>query len=458
MTMCFFSQKAATLKTPENQTNYKQLQNTKTIESTESQNKNTPGCFCNKEKESQKDKQEANKNMAIARSLDNNPQKTITADDHKNDKPKGEKNEKSIFVIGDSMVKHLNGWEMSKKLNANCKVFVKTFSGAKTTCMNDYVKPSVRSTPDHFILHVGTNDLSSDKSSEEIARSTTDLATSVKNKKHDVSISNIIIRADNKKLEEKRCEVNSFLGKLCKEKNHYLIDHFTRIKRNHLNKGKLHLNKKGTKLLSDIFVKELSKVFKSRNIDNLSKQFDVCDSDEPLGAESATDCKRFLKSLRTSNLDKLVFAHLNVNFIRNMFEMLSDQIKGNIDVLLVSETKIDDSFPNGNFLIDGFSTPYRLDQNSNGGGLMLLVREDIPSNLVEAKPIEGFYIELNLRNDKWLLNCSYNPHKNNIGNHLKALSNFLDSHSSAYEKVLILGDFNIEVDDQNMKTFCEVIV
>ena len=50
--------------------------------------------------------------------------------------------------------------------------------------------------------------------------------------------------------------------------------------------------------------------------------------------------------------------------------MLSDQIKGNIDILLVSETKIDDSFPNGNFLIDGFSTPYRLDRNSNGGGLM----------------------------------------------------------------------------------------
>ena len=241
----FFSQKVATLKTPENQTNYKQLQNTKTIESKESQNKNTPGCFCNKENESQKDKQvediskKANKNIAIIRSLDNscNPQKRITADDHKNDKPKGEKNEKSIFVIGDSMVKHLNGWEMSKKLNVNCKVFVKTFSGAKTTYMNDYAKPSVRSSPDHFILHVRTNDLSSDKSSEEIARSIIDLATSVKNKKHDVSISNIIIRADDKKLEEKRCEVNSFLGKLCEEKSYYLIDHSTRIKRNHLNKG-----------------------------------------------------------------------------------------------------------------------------------------------------------------------------------------------------------------------------
>ena len=88
---------------------------------------------------------------------------------------------------------------------------------------------------------------------------------------------------------------------------------------------------------------------------------------------------------------------------------------------------------------------------------MLFVREDIPSNLVEAeaKPIEGFYIKLNLRNDKWLLNCFYDPHKNNTGNHLKALSDFLDSHSSTYEKVLILGDFNVEVDDQNMKSFCD---
>ena len=88
---------------------------------------------------------------------------------------------------------------------------------------------------------------------------------------------------------------------------------------------------------------------------------------------------------------------------------------------------------------------------------MLSVREYISSNLVEAetKPIEGFYIELNLRNDKWLLNCSYNPNKNNIGNHLKALSGCLDSHSSTYEKILILGDFNVEADDQNMKTFCD---
>ena len=70
--------------------------------------------------------------------------------------------------------------------------------------------------------------------------------------------------------------------------------------------------------------------------------------------------------------------------------MLSDQIKGNTDVLLVSETKIDDRFPNGNILVDGFSTPYRLDRHSNGGGLISFARENIPSNLgeAEAKPIK----------------------------------------------------------------------
>ena len=82
-----------------------------------------------------------------------------------------------------------------------------------------------------FYLHTGTNDLLSDKSPEEIARSITDLATSIKNEKHDVSMFNIIIRVHDKKLEEKRCVVNSFLGKLCKEKNFYLISHSTRIKK-----------------------------------------------------------------------------------------------------------------------------------------------------------------------------------------------------------------------------------
>ena len=62
------------------------------------------------------------------------------------------------------MIKHLNGWDISKKTHkSECKIYEKSFASAKTSCMKDYVKPWLRSTPNHFILHVGTNDLNSNQ-------------------------------------------------------------------------------------------------------------------------------------------------------------------------------------------------------------------------------------------------------------------------------------------------------
>ena len=77
---------------------------------------------------------------------------------------------------------------------------------------------------------------------------------------------------------------------------------------------------------------------------------------------------------------------------------------------MIPETKLDESFPKGQFLIKGFSEPYTLDRNSKGGGIMLLIRKDFPSKLmsIEKNSIEAFYVEANLRKIKWLLCCSYN--------------------------------------------------
>ena len=117
---------------------------------------------------------------------------------------------------------------------------------------------------------------------------------------------------------------------------------------------------------------------------------------------------------------------------------------GNVYILLVSKTKIDDNIPQGQCVIDDFSVPYRLARNCLGGGLMLFVREDVPSNLltIEEKPVESFYAELNLRNNKWVVNCSYNPHKTSIVTHLDITSESLDLFSSYYEKIMLLRDFN----------------
>ena len=78
-------------------------------------------------------------------------------------------------------------------------------------------------------------------------------------------------------------------------------------------------------------------------------------------------------------------------------------VKNNVDILMISETKLDNSFPTAQFLLHGFSAPYRLDRNSKGGGILLYIREDIPSRLLNSKlktGIETFSVEINLRKRK----------------------------------------------------------
>ena len=56
-----------------------------------------------------------------------------------------------------------------------------------------------------------------------------------------------------------------------------------------------------------------------------------------------------LKSLRIRNFNKIVLGHLNIDSIRNKFDFLAHQVKGNIDILMISETKLDESFPPSQF-------------------------------------------------------------------------------------------------------------
>ena len=48
---------------------------------------------------------------------------------------------------------------------------------------------------------------------------------------------------------------------MCKVRKLNLINHSKKIKPNRLNRGKLQLNLKGSKVLGDAFLKELSNVF-----------------------------------------------------------------------------------------------------------------------------------------------------------------------------------------------------
>ena len=75
-----------------------------------------------------------------------------------------------------------------------------------------------------------------------------------------------------------------------------------------------------------------------------------------------------LKNIRVKYSNKIIMGHLNVNSIRNKFELLSSLIGGKIDILMISEIKLDATFPTNQFFIQGFSTVYRLDRNDRGVG------------------------------------------------------------------------------------------
>ena len=110
--------------------------------------------------------------------------------------------------------------------------------------------------------------------------------------------------------------------------------------------------------------------------------------------------KYTLKKLRIKNLNRVIISQININSIRNKIELLSEAVLGNIDILMVSETKIDMSLPTSQFVIQGFAAPFRLDRTHTSGGILVYVRDDIPSKLLNISYVssvtECLAIEINL--------------------------------------------------------------
>ena len=87
-----------------------------------------------------------------------------------------------------------------------------------------------------------------------------DLAMFLKTESSDVSVFNIVLRTESPLLNDIVSEVNLQLKALCEKRNLYLIDNTKSIRSHHLNKCKLHLNRKGSKLLNDKFFRKMSHV------------------------------------------------------------------------------------------------------------------------------------------------------------------------------------------------------
>ena len=147
--------------------------------------------------------------------------------------------------------------------------------------------------------------------------------------------------------------------------------------------------------------------------------------------------------------------HCNpLNSISSKFDNLKLITQGKINILVITETKTDATFPLIQFAIQGYSKPYRFDRNRNGGGVFIYVREDISSRELKIhntpEDIESIFIEINLIKTRWLFcGCYHSPSQSgyyffeNIG---KALD-------LKHDKFMLVGDFNAEESEPCLSQF-----
>ena len=146
-------------------------------------------------------------------------------------------------------------------------------------------------------------------------------------------------------------------------------------------------------IMSNLSAKETT------NVESKSKN-DSGIQDESQKCEKFTD---FLFNIRKHHSNKIIMAHININSLRNKFDMLTNSVSEYRDILMISETKLDDTFSHALYHLKDIN-PYRLDRYTHGGGILVYVKENITSNLVKLdqkfENFEGFLIELKLSKKK----------------------------------------------------------
>ena len=163
------------------------------------------------------------------------------------------------------------------------------------------------------------------------------------------------------------------------------------------------------------------------------------------------------KNARLKHPKKFCLSRININSIRNKLDNLFEFTYGLVDFLVVSETKLDSSFPTGQFNLLGFRTPYRKDLLAKSGGLLVYVNSNIPSKVLKIpdcpSDVQVIPVEINLKKEKWLIIAIYTPPSQCKNYFLTELTKILHKCRGSYENTIILGNFNMQPINQTLKTF-----
>ena len=109
----------------------------------------------------------------------------------------------------------------------------------------------------------------------------------------------------------------------------------------------------------------------------------------------------------------------------------------------VDETKLDNSFPNSQFILENFQ--FRRDRNSKGGRKLVYEKQGIIAKRLEN--LETIYIELTISIKKWCALFAYRSQTQNKTSFFEEISSSLSHIVNKYENYTIAGDLNIKMLD-----------
>ena len=103
----------------------------------------------------------------------------------------------------------------------------------------------------------------------------------------------------------------------------------------------------------------------------------ICSNSNGSNEAYFTDTLRLNRSKYSKNV---IFSHLNINSIRNKFENSKEVVTNHVDILVIAETKIGESFLTAQIIIEGFHKPLRLDISDKSGSLLVYARSYLQSH------------------------------------------------------------------------------
>ena len=135
------------------------------------------------------------------------------------------------------------------------------------------------------------------------------------------------------------------------------------------------------------------------------------------------------------------------------------------DVLVLAETKLDNQFTKAQFYLNQYYEPTRKDHTKASGGLIEYVRNGIIRKRMpqfELENFESIASEITINKEKWLLISFYRTERNenrlsNIRNFLEQLSQILNTATSKYDNIILMGDINIDTKSKNSPGYKELL-